>query len=425
MSLTPQPYTEHPNLKASIALIVDDPAPCINPLWFFRNQVDGEVSPAHERFIPLDFMEEWCRWVGESGVRGDFTVLPFPAGLGRVDRELDGCDADEIRAWMKLAKDAVALQFDIHPEILTHTNALDLSTGRMLPISEHEWSEMQTEETLADYFALGFDILAQAGLPGFGVTQPCFYRADESVYAKALLAAEKRINGRSVTHNFLHMDSVSSIVPPRVTHMDRAAGEAVVSIWTGTDDYVWNTQYRDHPDRELSAQSLADRYLTEDGLHGRLPQLLAGGGPIVMVCHWQSLYSNGSRLGLRTFREIASRISSVWNGRIAWRKLSEIAAQHLAASTARFEAQASPTTVEVDVQPAYSADILTVSIPTPWPLYTGPRVFLDGSPIDQAEDAARLDVRRWIMRGSVVTVSLPVVAGRLARISIQARDNGS
>ena len=54
MSYAPQPYVEHPNLRAAIALIVDDPAPCINPLWYFRHQVDRQAEPIYVRTIPLD-----------------------------------------------------------------------------------------------------------------------------------------------------------------------------------------------------------------------------------------------------------------------------------------------------------------------------------------------------------------------------------
>ena len=213
MPLMPQPFVEHPNLRVPISLIVDDPTPCINPLWYFRHQVDGQAEPVYPRTIPLSFMDSWCRWVADSGVRGDFTILPFPAGLGRVDQRMEGYDTEELRAWLRLAREVVMPQFDIHCEILTHTRALDLATGRLRPESEHEWTEAQDEEALADYFAAAMQILGEAGVPNHGLTQPCFYRGDEALYARALLAAEKRVNGRGVTHNFLHMDSVSPFVP--------------------------------------------------------------------------------------------------------------------------------------------------------------------------------------------------------------------
>lgn len=419
MPYLPQPYVEHPNLRAPIALIVDDPAPCINPLWYFRHQVDGQENPTHERAIPLDFMEEWCSWVRESGIRGDFTVLPFPAGLGRIDGTLEGFDAGEVRDWVALARQHIMPQFDIHCEILTHTNALDLNTKRLLPISEHEWIGEQDEATLTEYFAAAMQILGEAGLPNHGLTQPCDYHGDEAMYARAILAAEKRVNGRSVTHNFLYVDAVAPAVPPRITHLDTTNGEAVVSIWATTNDYIWGTQEQGQREQGMTPEALADRYLTADGQSGRLATLLAGGGPLVLVTHWQSLYSNGTRLGLRTYREIAARVAACWGGRVAWRKLSEITSHFLAARTARFETRATRDTAEVTVTSPFATDILTVSVPMPWPLTPTPTVRINGQAAAQAADAAALEVGTWLMRGSLLTVSLPLRANTAETIQIR------
>ncbi len=420
MPLTPQPFIEHPNLRVPISLIVDDPAPCINPLWYFRHQVDGQPEPVYPRTIPLSFMDSWCQWISDVGVRGDFTILPYPAGLGRVDRSLEGFDTGELRAWLRLAREAVAPKFDIHCEILTHTRALDLPTGRLLPESEHEWTEAQGEEALADYFAAAMQILGEAGVPNHGLTQPCTYRGDEAVYARAVLAAEKRVNGRRVTHNFLHVDSVSPVVPPRITFLDEAAGEAVVSVWTGTDDEVWNTQEPDSLERTQAAETLADRLLTADGLGGRLADLRRGGGPLVLVTHWQSLYSSGTALGLRVHQEVARRVASLWGGEVEWSRLSDMSRRFLAARTARWQTQATAEALDVTISCPFDTDVLTLSIPTPWPLYQSPRVEIDGTPAAQAADAAHLQPGGWLMRGSLVTVSLPLAANTPARIAVRA-----
>jgi hypothetical protein len=421
MAYAPKPYVEHPNLRPAIALIVDDPAPCINPLWYFRHQVDGQAEPVFARTISLDFMEAWCRWIQETGIRGDFTVLPYPAGLGRIDDRLDGYDTGELREWIALARQAVMPQFDIHCEILTHTNALDLTTWRMLSSSEHQWTEAQDEETLTDYFATAMQILGEAGLPNNGLTQPCYYNGDESMYARAVLAAEKRVNGRKVTHNFLHNDNTAHAVVPRLTHLDEAAGEAVVSIWAGTNDFVWNSQEPDSPESSYAPETLADRFLTEDGAQGRLVQLLHGGGPLILVTHWQSLNSNGSRLGLNAYREVVRRIQSLWSDRLEWRKLSDITQQFVAAQTVKFEAQATPDIVNIALTTPFAADLLTFSVAMPWPLFTGPEVTVNGQPFTQIIDPKDLTVGKWVMRGSVVSVSLPLAANTAAAVTITRR----
>ena len=418
MPYEPQPVIEFPNLRRPIALIVDDPAPCINPLWYFRHQVDGQAEPAEVRTIPLDFMEEWCQFVAESGVRGDFTILPYPAGLGRIDQGLAGYDRAESDAWLDLARKYVTPQFDIHCEILTHTNALDLDTLKLLPISEHGWTELQDEETLAHYFATAMSILKEAGLPNYGLTQPCVYHGDESMYARAILAAEKQVNGRSVTHNLLHMDSVSRDVPPRITHCDAASGEAVVSVWVATGDYVWGTQEHGSERASLSPAQIADLYLTEDGAGGRLVDLMKGQSPIVLITHWQSLYSNGTRLGLATYREVLKRINALWASQTEWSKISQLTERYLVGRTAKIEVEATRKCVEAVVTSPFSIDVLTFSIPMPWPLFAGPSVLVDSVALEQAPDKGGLTAEKWLVDGSTVTVSLKLERNVPRRVQI-------
>ena len=412
------PSVEQPNLRAPIALIVDDPAPCINPLWYYRHQVDGEAEPAHERDIPLAFMQRWCDWVRASGIRGDFTVLPYPAGLGRIDDRLEGYDTGEVRAWLALAREVVAPQFDIHCEVLTHTNALDLATWQLRPQSEQGWMDVQDEATLTEYFATAMQILGEAGLPNHGITQPVTFLGDQAVYARAILAAEKRVNGSKVSHYFLHFDAVSDVVPQRVTLLDEAAGEAIVSIWAGTNDYLWHTHSHGSMETRMTPETLANRYLTTDGHSGRLAALVRGGGPIVVVTHWQTLYSNGLELGLKTFKEVMARFDTLHGDRFAWRKLSEITDHLLVARTVRFESTTTQHEVEVIATAPFGTDILTVSIPMPWMLDKNLPVRLNAQTLPFVSRASDLEAGKCLRRGSLITVSLPLAANEPARITI-------
>ncbi|HLV80660.1 MAG TPA: hypothetical protein VKT32_10275, partial [Chthonomonadaceae bacterium] len=155
---------------------------------------------------------------------------------------------------------------------------------------------------------------------------------------------------------------------------------------------------------------------------GRLVELLHGGGPLVLVTHWQSLYSNGSRLGLRTYQEVCARVRALWSDRLAWRKLSEIASQFLAARTVIFQTETTRQEARLRVSSPFATDILTVSVPTPWPLYRGPAVAIDGQPIPQIMQALELECGKWLMRGSIVTVSLALEADRPREITIQPRE---
>src|ERR671926_1963236 len=114
------------------SLLVDDPAPCINPFYYFRLQVDREGHERHEPRIPLDFLEQFAAVSHARGIRGKFSVLPYPAGLGSILDGWEGCDRAELAAWLDLARTAIAPRFDITPEIMTHTLALDLKTRKLL-----------------------------------------------------------------------------------------------------------------------------------------------------------------------------------------------------------------------------------------------------------------------------------------------------
>lgn len=228
------------------------------------------------------------------------------------------------------------------------------------------------------------------------------------MYARAILGAEKRVNGRKVTHNLLHMDSEARTVPPRITHCDPEAGEAVVSVWAATGDYIWGTQEHGSERAGMAPERLADFYLTEDGTDGRLVDLMRGSGPLVLITHWQSLYSNGSRLGLQTYKEIVRRIATLWGRNVTWCKLSELTERFLAAQTAIVAADATRERLCLTVASPFATDVLTCSIPMPWPLFQAPTVRLDGGPIQAVERAEDLQAGTWWMEGSVVTVSMKV-----------------
>ncbi|HIE51431.1 MAG TPA: hypothetical protein EYP85_06695 [Armatimonadetes bacterium] len=305
-----------------IALIVDDSCPCINPLWYFRRQVGGIAEPPYPRTIPVDFCQRFAEWAAESGVKGDFTVLPCPAGLGPLTEGLRGFPPAEVERWLSIVREWIMPRFDLHPEILTHTLALDLETKQLLPEAEHEWMSRQSQEGLTEYIAEAMRILREVGLPSNGITQPCSFSGDECAYARAIGAAERKVNGRNISHYFLHVAAQGSPPVPAVTWMDRGKGAAVVSIVSGTPDAFWRSM-----DEECAAEELADVLLTADGRGGRLRELFEAGVPLVFHTHWQSLYSNGSEVGLRGLQETVRRIARHWGSQVRWARISEIAGE--------------------------------------------------------------------------------------------------
>ena len=304
--------------RLPLALIVDDPMPCVNPLYYFRFQVRKNPEPAHTKTIPVSLLEQFIELVERHGARGDFTVVPYPAGIGSIADGLPGFEDAELERWLDLVRRHLTDGFDIHPEILTHTLALDLETYKMRDVSEHDWMAEQNEETLTDYFIEAMSILKSVGLPCHGITQPCAFLGDEDAYARAILNAEKRVNGRKQTHYFLDVFQTHPCPTPYCRFADAEADEYVVSI-PGLYDGLWPAN-----DGEKDASKMADFFLTADGKSGHLAKMVADRRPLVFSTHWQSLYGNGSLAGLHGLSLLIERIERHVEG-VEWMKLSTIA----------------------------------------------------------------------------------------------------
>ena len=106
----------------------------------------------------------------------------------------------------------------------------------------------------------------------------------------------------------------------------REKNDWLVSLVSQSDDYLWKSLLTNDASDEY-ARALASKYLTEDGQGGRLAELYRAGTPMVFVTHWQSLFSNGRRTGLRTLAELGRRVRAVWGPDVRWMTCSELAAE--------------------------------------------------------------------------------------------------
>lgn len=322
---------EKPRLSYPVSLVVDDGVPCINPLYYFYLQVPMEKQEAHEPCIPFDLVEQFAELIQRQAMRGKFTVLPYPAGLGTILEGWEGCDRAVIARWLDVVRQRIAPQFDITPEILTHTLALDLATHKLIPAAaEHIWMADRSEAELAEYMRASVDILRQADFAPTGITQPCYFEGDRAAYANAVLAALRPAAADpdgTVTFYFVDFQEDDPPLPPSpVVVLERDKSEAVVSILCNANDYFWNTQYPN----VTTAIAAADQLISADGQTGRLVDLLRGDAWAVMVTHWQSLYSNGSRQGLAGLDEVASRLARTFGPRLLWLTNSQIARYRVA-----------------------------------------------------------------------------------------------
>ncbi len=377
---------EKPRLGVPASLIVDDPTPCINPLYYFRLQVDRHSEIPFEQLIPLEFLGQFIAVCRARGIRGKFSVIPYPAGLGSIVDGWPGCDELERRRWLELVRDEVAPDFDITPEILTHTLALDIRTRRMLPEPEHDWMAGRTREELTHYFGASLALLREAGFSPSGITQPCYFHGSRDDYNHAVLDAMRAHGGPPVTFYFIDFYLEGAPFPdPEVVLLDRERGEAVVDIPTYTDDYFWHTQ---RPPL-LNAATAADRFLTADGRAGRLAEVADGHGWLIFVCHWQTLYSDGTREGLQALDEVAARLRRVHGPRLHWMTLGEIARYRAASEGWSMTVEQSTDGVRVKLDSAFDCPDFTISVGT---IDTSAAV--TGVQVVQLGDAPNMELRR-------------------------------
>ena len=316
-------------MSLPVTLIVDDPAPLINVYWWHAAESQATDRPTQAsgepvaREIPVDFLRQFVDVIANRGIKGKFSVLPYPAGLGAITAGWPGCDQRALNTWLDLVRQRITPRMDITPEILTHARTLDLNSLTLLPENEREWSRHQTAATMTPYISYALEILNAADLPATGVTSPWDFGIDvEGEYQRAMRDAMRQVNSRSQTWYFLHQEREKTDFQSRVVYQRDDSWQ--VSLCSQVRDSFWATMDSQETDTAY-VRSVADAYVSEDGASGRLAQLFDAGTPIVWCTHWQSLYSNGRMTGLQALDEVCRRIDSLWGDEIEWMKCSELA----------------------------------------------------------------------------------------------------
>jgi hypothetical protein len=317
-------------------MLVDDPMPVINPLYYEHSQVQHKDPPVLQSgelvvpTIPLELLERFVQAIEKFQVKGKFSVVPYPAGLGSIIDGWPGADLKEIRQWLALAREKVQPMMDISPEMLTHTCTLDLQTKSMLGDSEKIWSHRQNEKTLTSYITYALELLCQAGLDAAGVTSPWdFAKEVEKDYALAILAAQRKVYKRNHTWYFLDIDDVNPIGLQSHLEIRDDTGGRVVSIVSKCGDFLWQAMETTEAGKAY-ASSIADHYIDHRGQKGKLVDLFNVRSPIVFHTHWQSFFSNGRYTGLKSLELVFERVARCWGDKVRWTTCSELAEKIIA-----------------------------------------------------------------------------------------------
>ncbi len=324
----------NPLLRTPLGLIIDDSCPVINKAyywirqrhdWRLKHEPNSQPSGWEIHYdkldrmpnaIPAAFAAEWGEWCGEQGVKGKFSMVPFPAGVGRIDKGFPGFPEQELKDWLRVTKEIIWKNFDLTPEMLTHTKVVDLKTWELTEQWEQgEWVDPPLDQ-LTEYITTAMQLLKNVGVPCEGVTSPgAFGKRKEVAYAKAILDAALAVNNNPRPFYFLNMEMEK---PPEVPirHVDKDKGIAIASIigcggdWFGATG--WDT-------------SNPDLFITADLQGGRMPAVLAAERPAIMVGHWPCFYANG-QIGFKVLKEVKKRLDAYDPDRTKtiWMKNSEV-----------------------------------------------------------------------------------------------------
>ena len=128
-----------PRHRVPLSFIIDDSTCLVNMGHFCTPQFGAAFPGARATSGPGRPGRGKSRYVRprvrRSGAptaawKGKYSVVPNPACVGWLDRELPGWSRAELQESLKLVRELLVPNWDIHPEMITHTRVIDLKTGR-------------------------------------------------------------------------------------------------------------------------------------------------------------------------------------------------------------------------------------------------------------------------------------------------------
>jgi len=335
----------NPRNRVPLSFIIDDSTCLVNLAHFGIPQFHESFPDRYKqdwrklpREIPDSFVRTFGEWCREQGVKGKYSIVPYPACVGWMDRYIPGWSAKELRESLKLVREFMSVDWDIHPEMISHTRVIDIKTGRPYPDSSAyfmenwRWTDGKSVDQLAGYIAYALQILKNADLYCEGMTTPGgFGNRVLPELAQATLEACRDVYQTEIPHYFRHLFTDETSVAPRVEYasgLDGSDPKCVVSIIGCTGDWFggWDG---------VTPGSI-DRLITPDLKGGRLPEVIERGEPAIPVCHWPGIYYNGEEIGFTIFKEMVRRIHAAYDN-ILWMKLCDISRYWAAKELTRIE----------------------------------------------------------------------------------------
>lgn len=330
--------------RVPASFIIDD-STCLVNLAYYGLPQFMEAWPGHRKKfkdtkwkewpqeIPDSFVRRFGTWCHEHGVKGKYSIVPFPACVGWVDRVMPGWSRQELRESVKLVRELMMPDWDIHSEMITHTRVIDLKTGRPLPqkadgeywMENGGWTGEHSVDEIANYIAYSLEMLKNVDLPCEGFTTPGgFGNPRQDRLSEGGMQAVKSVFGTEVPHYFKYVEDKGLKTQPRVENASGLKGrapECMINIPSCTGDWFGGWTGIDYGEEAAGI----DRLITEDGKSGRMVEVIDGGAPAAMLCHWPGMYCNGTEVGYRIFQGAVKRVNAKYGERVIWMKLTEMA----------------------------------------------------------------------------------------------------
>jgi hypothetical protein len=360
--------------RVPVSLIIDD-STCLVNMAHFGIPHFAEAFPDNykqdwrklPREIPDSFVRKFGQWCHEHGIKGKYSIVPYPACVGWLDRDLPGWSKRELDESLSLVRELMVPDWDIHPEMISHTWVIDTRTGRPYPerteyfMENFRWTDGKSVDQLADYLSYALRILKNVGLSCDGVTTPGgFGNRVLPELAQATLQACRDVFDAEIPHYFRHLFTDDQSVAPRVEYasgLDGPNAKCVVSIIGCGGDWFggWDGLER----------GSADQFITEDLQGGRLLQVIDKSEPAILVCHWPGVYFNGQEIGFQIFQEVVRRMHARYD-HLVWMKLSEIARYWAAKELTRISRQGNRIMLDAPfASPRFTIRVKTGGVQSP------------------------------------------------------------
>jgi hypothetical protein len=409
-----QPRVLLPRNRVPLSFVIDD-STCLVNMGHFCTPQFAEAWPNRDEYdkpwrswpreIPDAFVRSFGQWCADHSVKGKYSIVPNPACVGWLDRELPGWSRRELQESLKLVRELMVPNWDIHPEMITHTRVIDLKTGRPMEAinagtMENSYpQEKKSVDELAAYLAYALRILERCDLPCEGITTPGGF--GNMVKEELPLAVDQAVRdvypNVELPHYFKYVRGGDQSTEPVLEHLRGQGTDDVrctVNVPAGTGDWFggWQGDTLSEP----------DRYANQDATSGRMVELIQRRQPAIMLCHWPGIYSNGTEEGFQAFQRIVTSLADRFGDETLWMKMSEIGRYW----TARQLTTITRTGENVVMNAPYGTNLFTLRIPNA----NGPVRFGD-QVLNPVTTLSLLNSGTWFADGNDAIVCVNLLKG--------------